>query len=133
MNRASASQAGTTFTHRLTIRHHELTVDEPGELGGDDLGPSPQELLAASVASCTAITVEMYAKRKGWEIAPVEVECAYQSTERGQPTVFDLVLRVPSSCSAEQVEKLSAIAARCPVHRTLEGEVVFRERVEQAS
>jgi putative redox protein len=129
--KATARQTGTTFTHRVAIRDHELIVDEPPDLGGEDQGPNPQELLAASIATCTAITVEMYARRKGWEIGPVEVDCEYSSAERGEPTVFDLVLRLPTNCTEEQVEKLSAIAARCPVHRTLEGEIVFRERVEQ--
>jgi putative redox protein len=74
----------------------------------------------------------MYAKRKGWNIAPVEVECEYEPAGRGEPTVFNLVLRLPRTCSEEQVEKLRVIAAKCPVHRTLEGEVAFRERIERA-
>jgi putative redox protein len=132
-NKATATQTDSTFTHRVTIRDHELTVDEPGELGGEDRGASPQELLAASLAACTAITLEMYAKRKGWEIAPVEVECEYSPAERGEPTIFDLVLRLPSTCSEEQIERLKVIAAKCPVHRALEGEVGFRQRVEAAA
>jgi putative redox protein len=130
VKKATARQTGT-FTHRVTIRHHELTVDEPGEMGGEDQGPSPQELLAASLASCTAITLEMYAQRKGWNIGPIEVECDYTPAERGAPTVFNLVLRLPSACSDEQVERLRMIAAKCPVHRTLDGEVVFRERIDR--
>jgi putative redox protein len=133
LNEATARQTGTTFTHRVAIRDHQLVVDEPKDLGGEDQGPDPQELLAASVASCTAITVEMYARRKGWDIGPVDVQCRYTPAERGQPTVFELVLRLPGTCSEEQVEKLSAIAAKCPVRRTLEGEIVFSERVEQRS
>jgi putative redox protein len=125
--------ARTTFTHRVDIRHHQLIADEPVDEGGDDEGPSPQELLAASLASCTAITMEMYAKHKGWDIGTVEVECEYTPAERGCPTAFRLVLRLPSECSAEQVERLRVIAAKCPVHRTLDGEVVFDERVELVS
>ncbi len=132
MKRATARQAATTFTHRITIRSHQLIVDEPGDQGGDDLGPSPLELLAASLASCTAITVEMYAKRKEWDIAPVEVECEYDPAPRGEPTVFKLVLRLPSTCTEDQVERLRVIAAKCPVHRVLEGDVAFREWVETA-
>jgi len=130
MMRATARQSGATFTHRITIRQHELVADEPADRGGDDLGPTPLELLAASLAGCTAITLEMYAKRKGWDIAPVEVECEYTPAPRGETTVFELVLRLPSSCSQEQIEKLRVIAAKCPVHRALEGDVAFRERVE---
>jgi putative redox protein len=125
--------AGKTFTHRVDIRQHQLTADEPTDLGGDDEGPNPQELLAASLASCTAITMEMYAKRKGWDIGEVEVQVDYAQAERGAPTTFALILRMPSELSAEQVERLRIIAAKCPVHRVLEGEVVFEERVELVS
>ena len=121
------------FRHSVRIRDHHLTVDEPrGADGGDD-GPSPQELLAASLASCTAVTMEMYAQRKGWDIGDVEVSCSYQPAERGTPTRFDLVLRIPERVPREQVERLTVIAAKCPVHRTLDGEVMFTERVETAA
>jgi putative redox protein len=119
-----------SFTHRVDIRAHHLTVDEPTDQGGDDEGPGPQELLAASLASCTAITMEMYAKRKGWDIGPVEVQVDYTPAERGCPTRFKLALRLPSTCSEEQVERLQVIAAKCPVHRTLEGEVMFDDKIE---
>src|SRR5205085_1636374 len=79
--------ARTAFTHRVDIRSHQVTADEPTEHGGDDEGPSPQELLAASLASCTAITMEMYSKRKGWDIGPVEVECEHTPAERARPRV----------------------------------------------
>ena len=120
------------FTHDVEVRDHRLTADEPKDAGGDDLGPSPQELLAASLASCTAITMEMYAKRKGWNVDGLEVECQYTPAERGSPTRFELVMRMPAHLSDEQVERLQVIAAKCPVHRTLEGEVLFDERVELA-
>jgi putative redox protein len=119
-----------SFTHRVDIRAHQVTVDEPTEHGGEDEGPGPQELLAASLASCTAITMEMYAKHKGWDIGPVEVQVDYTPAERGCPTRFKLALRLPSTCTSEQVERLQVIAAKCPVHRTLEGEVMFDDKVE---
>ena len=131
MRKATARRTGT-LTHRVTVGEHELVVDEPAELGGDDQGPSPQELLAATLASCTAITMEMYAQRKGWEIGPLEVDCEYEPAETDGPTVFNLVLRLPSTCSEEQLERLRVIATKCPVHRTLDGDVVFREHIEQA-
>jgi putative redox protein len=120
---------GDRFAHSVEIRSHQLIVDEQSELGGDDRGPCPQELLAASLASCTAITIEMYAKRKGWEIGTVEVTVEYTPAERGSPTKFSLDLRLPAGATDEQRERLQVIAAKCPVHRTLEGEVVFEDRV----
>ena len=118
------------FTHDVTVRKHALTSDEPEDMGGEDMGPSPQELLAASLAACTAITMEMYAKRKGWVVDGLEVVCDYTPAERGCPTKFELVMRMPARLSEEQTERLRVIAAKCPVHRTLEGEVAFEERVE---
>jgi putative redox protein len=118
------------YTHDIKVGDHVITADEPEEQGGQDMGPSPQELLSAALASCTAVTVEMYAKRKGWNIEGLEVEARYQPAERGCPTRFELVMRMPSQLSPEQVERLQVIAAKCPVHRTLEGEVAFDERVE---
>ncbi len=127
--RASARQR-SKFTHDLKVRKHRMTADEPEDMGGDDMGPSPQELLAASLASCTAITMEMYAKRKGWKVDGLEVDCDYKPAERGTVTRFELVMRMPAHLSEDQVERLQIIAAKCPVHRTLEGEVAFEERVE---
>ena len=127
--RATAHQL-EKFRHDVKVRSHMLTADEPKDHGGDDSGPSPQELLAASLASCTAITMEMYAKRKGWDVSGVTVDCQYSPAERGCPTRFELVMKMPAHLSAEQVERLQVIAAKCPVHRTLEGEVAFGERVE---
>ena len=121
------------FRHVVKVRGHEMGVDEPPETGGTDTGPSPQELLAASLASCTAVTMEMYAQRKGWDIGGVEVACDYTPADRGCPTRFNLVLRLPEGLSQEQVERLRIIAAKCPVHRTLDGEVMFDERVERVS
>ena len=129
MMRAVARQR-SKLTHDLEVRQHHLTADEPEDLGGDDMGPSPQELLAASLASCTAITMEMYARRKGWDVAGLTVDCEYTPAERGAVTRFELVMKMPAHLSEEQVERLRVIAAKCPVHRTLEGEVAFDERVE---
>jgi putative redox protein len=118
------------FTHDIKVGRHHVTADEPTQEGGQDLGPSPQELLSAALASCTAVTMEMYAQRKGWNVNGLEVDCRYSPAERGCPTRFELVMRMPAHLSEEQVERLQVIAAKCPVHRTLEGEVAFDERVE---
>jgi putative redox protein len=115
----------------VQVRDHQLTVDEPVAAGGEDGGPDPQELLAASLASCTAITMEMYASRKGWNLGPVEVAVEYSPADRGCVTKFELVLRLPEDLPEEQAERLRVIAAKCPVHRALEGEVLFRERIER--
>ena len=129
--KASAIREGGQFRHTIQVRDHSLTVDERLSDGGSDAGPDPQELLAVSLASCTAITMEMYAARKGWDIGHVEVDVEYSPAERGCPTKFELVVRLPSEVPEEQVERLRAIAAKCPVHRALDGEVMFQERIER--
>jgi putative redox protein len=119
------------YRHDIRIRTHVVSTDEPRDTGGDDTGPSPQELLAASLASCTAITMEMYGARKGWDVGEVEVSAEYTPAERGCPTSFRIIVRFPDHLSDEQVERLRQIAAKCPVHRTLDGEVMFTETVER--
>jgi len=120
------------LTHDVKVGSHSVTVDEPKASGGDDLGPSPQELLAAALASCTAVTMEMYAQRKGWNVSGLAVDCRYTPAERGCPTRFELIFKMPAHLDEDQIERLQVIAAKCPVHRTLEGEVAFDERVELA-
>jgi putative redox protein len=131
--RRAAARRTEHFTHAVSMGEHQLVVDEPREVGGDDEGPSPTQLLAASVASCTAITMEVYAQRKGWEIGPIEVDAEFMLAEPGAPTHFSLVLRLPADLNEEQVASLRMIAAKCPIHRTLSGEVTFSERVERVN
>jgi putative redox protein len=129
--KANAQRVGDEgFKHTVSVRRHDITVDEPEDNGGTDMGPNPQEMLAVSLASCTAITIEMYAKRKGWNIGDVDVEVNYEPAQRGSPTKFKMVIHLPKELPDEQRERLSQIAAKCPVHRTLEGEVMFEESVE---
>jgi putative redox protein len=128
--RAIARREDGTLKHAVKMRSHTLVADEPKDEGGDDSGPSPQELLAASLASCTAITIEMYAKRKGWELGDVAVHVEYEPAQRGSPTRFRMVVDFPKELPDEQRERLMQIGAKCPVHRVLEGEVMFEETVE---
>jgi putative redox protein len=110
---------------------HTLVVDEPRERGGTDTGPRPTQLLAASLAGCTAITVEMYADRKGWDLGQVEVDVDV-SYDGLVPSTFDVQLKLPRELSEEQRRRLLTIAAKCPVHKILVGEaaVTVSERVE---
>jgi len=122
------------FAHEVDIEGgHRLVVDEPPEAGGTDTGPRPTQLLAASLASCTAITVEMYADRKGWDVGALEVEVdvAYDGHV---PSTFAVGLKLPGELSDEQRQRLLKIAAKCPVHKVLVGEasVTVSERLEAA-
>ena len=120
------------FAHEIDIEGgHTIVVDEPHDSGGTDTGPSPGRLLAASLASCTAVTMEIYAERKGWEIGAVEV--AVDATYDGHvPTAFEVTVRLPSEIGEEQRDRLLAVASKCPVHRALTGEtaVSISDRIE---
>jgi putative redox protein len=127
--RAISRRVDGRLEQHVAIRAHRLTADEPEDHGGADAGPSPQELLAASLASCTAITMEMYADRKGWDVGEVLVDVNYEPAQRGSPTRFAMEVRLPKELPEEQRERLMQIAAKCPVHRALEGEVMFEETI----
>jgi putative redox protein len=130
--RATARRSGGRLKHEIEFdgdRHH-LVADEPADDGGADEGPSPQELLAASLASCSAITMEMYALRKGWDIGDVVVDVDYEPAQRGSPTKFKMTVKLPKELPEDQRQRLMQIVAKCPVHRTLEGEVMFDEQLE---
>jgi putative redox protein len=120
------------FAHEVDIEGgHTIVVDEPHDSGGTDTGPSPGRLLAASLASCTAVTMEIYAERKGWEIGAVEVDV--DATYDGHvPTAFEVTVRLPSGLGEEQRERLLVVASKCPVHRALTGvaTVSISDRVE---
>jgi putative redox protein len=128
--RATARREDGRLRQTIEIRDHEVSADEPKDHGGEDSAPSPQELLAASLASCTAITMEMYAQRKRWDIGDVKVDVDYEPAQRGSPTRFSMVVSFPKELPEEQRERLMQIGAKCQVHRVLEGEVMFEETVE---
>jgi putative redox protein len=114
----------TGFAHEIEIDGgHTLVVDEPADAGGTDTGPSPGRLLAASLAACTAVTMEMYAERKGWEIGPVEVEVDADHDEGTHiARSYKLTVKLPDGLDEEQRQRLFKVAAKCPVHKVLSGE-----------
>jgi len=109
------------FAHNVEVDGHTVRVDEPPEAGGEGSGPRPTTLLGASLAGCIAITVEMYAQRKGWDVGPLEVDVE-MSYEGPVPTSFEVGLKVPPHLDAEQKRRLLVIATKCPVHKVLAGE-----------
>jgi putative redox protein len=120
------------FAHDIEIEgRHTLRIDEPTAAGGTDTGPSPTRLVAAGLAGCTAITIEMYAERKGWDIGKVEVDVDVTYDEFA-PLSFAVTLRLSAGLSDEQRKRLLVVAAKCPVHKLLAGEtpVVVSDRVE---
>jgi putative redox protein len=118
------------FAHEVeTEDGHRFVIDEPASAGGEDLGPRPTLLLASSLAGCTAITLELYAARKGWDLGEVEVEVDYGM----EPPAFEVVVRLSGELDEEQRSRLLTVASKCPVHKVLAAEtsVKVSDRIEQ--
>jgi putative redox protein len=111
------------YAHDVEIEGgaHALVVDEPEVAGGADTGPSPTRLVAAGLASCIAITMEMYAQRKGWDVGTVEVAVDVEY-ENFTPTSFAATVGLAAELSEEQRERLLVVARKCPVHKVLAAE-----------
>jgi putative redox protein len=109
------------FAHKVDLGDDRaIVVDEPADAGGTDTGPRPTQLLASSLAGCTAITIEIYAERKGWELDGLEVTVDMQADAERKPTHFAVEVALPAGLDDEQRRKLMVIAAKCPVHKLLE-------------
>lgn len=121
------------FTTSIQTKKHFLIADEPTSMGGDDFGASPYELLNAGLAACTAMTLKMYAQRKKWDLQEVYVYLSHSKkhvqdmdSENSKPTYLDHIskkLKFVGDLSEEQQSRLKEIASRCPVHRSLIGEI----------
>ena len=116
------------FRHTVKIRSHELAVDERAEVGGTDTAPEPLELLAASLASCTAVTMEMYAQRKEWPLEGVDVKVDY--TAKPTPSfVKHITMRGP--LDDRQKARMLEIAELCPVAKLLKSGVAMESRLAE--
>lgn len=127
--RISLVTTGSRYQSRVTASGGaQLCADEPLALGGDGEGFLPFELLSAALASCTAATLLMYARRQGWPLFAVEMDVGYQRADEregpGEAPTRDLMTRaitLVGTCDAAQRERLAAIARRCPVAKVLAG------------
>ena len=97
-----------------------FVVDEPVSAGGLGSGPNPYELLGAALGSCTAMTLRLYAERKGWPLGRVQVSVRHHRASLEARDLFERTISVEGPLDAAQLAQLLSIAQRCPVHRTLD-------------
>ncbi|MEY2419465.1 MAG: putative redox protein [Actinomycetota bacterium] len=118
-NAVATIAAGSTDYHvAIRANGHELTADEPQSNGGGDTGPSPFGLLLSGLVSCTAITLRMYAQRKGWDLDAIEVEARYVIADDGARSILRTIT-LPAGLDGEQRERLAAIAEKTPVTKAV--------------
>lgn len=119
MSTVTAHIGQAHYATTLRTAHHQITADEPQDLGGSDTGFAPSELLAASLAACTSITLRMYADRKQWPLEGVEVEVVVERDAAAKSTVFTRKIQLIGTLDDEQQQRLLSIANKCPIHETL--------------
>ena len=121
------------FTTQMTVGSHTMMADEPTSFGGNDFGPSPYEFVSAGLSACTAMTVQMYVKRKGWDLQNIEVHTSHskvakQVVENGEQKeikvdTFNREIKLKGNLDDKQIQRILQIADKCPVHKTLHSDI----------
>ena len=121
MREVTVGWAPGSFAQDIEVAGHHLRADEEIEKGGEDTGAAPHELLLAALGSCTAMTLKGYAERKGWPLKDVQVKLNGATGENGLAITREVT--IDGELTAEQRQRLIEIADKCPVHRSLVGDI----------
>lgn len=126
------------FLQEIVTGRHHLRADEPVNYGGSDAAPGPYDYLLSALGTCTSMTVGLYARKKRIPLENITValrhsrihanDCEQCETKQGMLDRIDLTIELTGTLTAEQHASLMAIAAKCPIHRTLKSEIDIRLR-----
>ncbi len=130
------------FTTSMKVGNHFMIADEPTSYGGNDFGPSPYELVSAGLSACTAMTIQMYAKRKDWDLKNVEVHTSYSKShaedtqdcenDSAKIDTFNREIKLEGILDEKQIKRILQIADKCPVHKTLHSDIqVITKLIDQ--
>ena len=120
------------YRTRVSARTHEFYIDEPGTLNGGDTAQDPYETLLGALGACKAITVRMYAQRKGWDLKSVRLDLAHSRPNgRGNPEQIDISISFEGDLDEDQRNRLKEIANACPVQKTILGELSINSILEE--
>jgi putative redox protein len=126
---ATARSLDGTLRHEIDVNgRHTIITDEPERLGGRDSAPAPHELLPAMLASCVSTMITLYARSRGWPLADLRVDVAYDP--EANPRSVATVIHLPEGLTADQIARLERVAATCPVKRALEAGFTFDQTLE---
>ena len=122
-HQAAAQTNAESLTTEVIADGHPLIIDEPKSLGGNDLGPNPYGLLSAALASCTSLTLQLYAQRKKWELNVATVHVNHSKISKSDSInkidYFERSIEIKGNLDADQKARLLEIANKCPIHKTL--------------
>ncbi len=119
MKKITARIGKELYKTEIKSTTNTIIADEPTEVGGKDLGFAPGELLASSLGACTAITLRMYANRKGWDLTDAKVEVTFEWNEEKTKSIINRKIALFGTLDDTQRERLLKIANNCPIHKVL--------------
>jgi len=131
--------ADAGYTTKMKVGNHYMLADEPTAVGGNDFGPNPYDLVSAGLSACTAITVQMYVRRKGWGLKNIEVHTSYSKQhafdceqcdeDSAKIDTFSREIKLEGELDEKKIQRILQIADRCPVHRTLRSETQIHTKL----
>jgi putative redox protein len=140
MRRVTAITEKKPYVVEISTEEHRWTADEPPSKGGEDVGPSPFELLLSAVGACMMITARMYAERKSWPLDSMKADLEYSriraedcddcGSKTGFISQITIRMSLQGNLDESQRQRIFEIAGRCPVKRSLEGEVKIRSQLQ---